>query len=368
MKEDRARMLWSGDEIDFRIGTGEVPDFRERPLGTSQKILGNFLPLVTTDWNNQAIEYEEQAYATMLSAPLDDVRLRGDEPSILLLRLRARNPGPNSGRAVVWFQVSPSERLELRGHMLVDVGDSRGAYGEPHLRAVLEPETGTLQMRDLPPSVDRPIDVPRPENEEHKLNALAHGGGALVWTVPLAAREAKGLDIKIPFRTMVSPADQHRVKRIHFDTRLDETLAYWKKRVTSGGMSIHTPDETLNGFYQAVLQHILVSEERDVTTGLTMCPCGTYDYNMFANETEIQVRLLDMRGLDQEAWRCLRPIVELQGSKPFPGRFKDTSAEFHGVKVDADHEYTHCGYNLNHGWTLWTILSFLWCRHLNEAL
>src|SRR6266487_4877251 len=68
-----------------------------------------------------------------------------------------------------------------------------------------------------------------------------------------------------------------------------------------------------------------------------------------------QVRLLDMRGLHQDAWRCLRPIVELQGSKPFPGRFRETSAEFHGVKVDDEHDYTHGGYNLNHGWTLWTL-------------
>ncbi|PYV35528.1 MAG: hypothetical protein DMG22_02080 [Acidobacteria bacterium] len=355
MKEDLASMQWSGDEIYFRIGTGEVPDFRERPLGASQEILDDALPLVTTDWSNQGIEYQEEAYATMLSAPLDDVRLRGDEPSILMLRLRAHNPGPNSSRAAVWFQVSPSEHLELRGQMLVGVGDSPGANREPRLRAVLESEPATLQVRDSPASVEPSIDVRGSEVEEQKPHANANGGGAVVWTVPLAAHEAKVLDIKIPFRTMVSAADQGRVEQIHFDTRLDETLAYWKKRVNSGGMSLHTPDETLNSFYQSVLQHILVSEERDVKTGLTMCPCGTYDYNMFANETDVQVRLLDMRGLHEEAWKCLRPLVELQGSKPFPGRFKDTSAEFHGVKVDADHDYTHSGYNLNHGWTLWTL-------------
>ncbi len=152
----------------------------------------------------------------------------------------------------------------------------------------------------------------------------------------------------------MSPAKQNRVSRIHFDTRLDETLGYWKRRITSG-MRLHVPDQMLNSFYLAVLQHILVSEERDLKTGYTMCPCGTYDYNMFANETDIQVRLLDMRGLHQDAWRCLRPIVELQGSKPFPGRFRETSAEFHGVKVDDEHDYTHGGYNLNHGWTLWTL-------------
>jgi hypothetical protein len=28
---------------------------------------------------------------------------------------------------------------------------------------------------------------------------------------------------------------------------------------------------------------------------------------------------------------------------------------FHGVRIDADHDYTHHGYNLNHGWILWTL-------------
>ena len=124
---------------------------------------------------------------------------------------------------------------------------------------------------------------------------------------------------------MTSPVEMKQVSRIRFETRLDETLGYWKRRITSG-MRLHVPDEMLNSFYLAVLQHILVSEERDLKTGYMMCPCGTYDYNMFANETDIQVRLLDMRGLHQDAWRCLRPIVELQGSKPFPGRFSETSA------------------------------------------
>lgn len=354
MKEDLARMLWDGDEIYFRIGTGAVPDFRERTTGTRQRVLDGYLPLVTTHWSEHALQYEEQAYATMLSAPLDDARLRGDEPSVLLLRLRAHNGATNPTQAIVWFQVSSPERLELRGQMLVGAGDSQGAYREPRLRAVLDPGGGTLQMRDLPRSVERPIDVRQQADQEQTLPAAAYGGKAVVWTVPLPARETKVLELKIPFRTLVATADEDRVKQIHFETRLNETLAYWKKRVTAG-MSIHVPDATLNSFYQAVLQHILVSEERDVKTGLTMCPCGTYDYNVFANETDIQVRLLDMRGLHQDAWRCLQPIVELQGSEAFPGLFKDTSAEFHGVKVDSDHDYTHGGYNLNHGWTLWTL-------------
>ena len=53
----------------------------------------------------------------------------------------------------------------------------------------------------------------------------------------------------------------------------------------------------LNRFSRAVIQHILISVQRDVPTGLYMDPCGTLDYKIFANETDVQVRYLEMLGL-----------------------------------------------------------------------
>lgn len=335
MKEDLARMLWEGDEIEFRLGTGQTPDFREREYGTRQSLLEDHLPVVITRWESEGIEYEEQAYATLVDAPLDDTRLRGDEPSVLFLRLQAHNSGSNAVEARVWFHVRPGEDWKLEDGLLVATGNAAGAYARPRLRAALETGEGTLEVGELP-------------------LGSAYQGKALLWRGSVPARDARTLTVKIPFRTMESAAELERVKRIHYDTRLGETLAYWRK-VISGGMRMRVPDEELNLFFLTALQHILVSSERDLATGYDMCPCGTYDYNMFANETNIQVRLLDMRALHERAWRCLRPIVELQGSKPFPGGFRDTSAELHGVLVDADHDYTHGGYNLNHGWTLWTL-------------
>jgi hypothetical protein len=131
-------------------------------------------------------------------------------------------------------------------------------------------------------------------------------------------------------------------------------IAYWRQAL-SAGMRLHVPDEYFNRFHRSVLQHILLSVYRDVPSGLYMAPCGTFSYNMFANETNMQVRLLDMRGLHDLAARFVEPLVALQGSKPLPGRFKQTDAIYHGVRIDKDHDYTHMGYNLNHGWTLWTL-------------
>lgn len=335
MKEDLARMLWQGDEIYFRIATGSIPTFRERESGTRQQVLEGYLPLVTTDWETEGIQYEEQAYATLLNAPLDEARLRGDEPSVLFLKLTARNAGSKPREAQAWLLVSPEETLEFEDGALLGTGNQESLYPSPRLRAAFETTTPNPALQNMPPG-------------------SAYPGKALRWSVSLPPGQAESLIIKIPFRTMVAAGEIAQVKSIRFDTRLDKTLSYWRK-ATSQGMQLHVPDETLNRFFRAVLQHILVSQEKDPQTGYTLCPCGTYDYNVFANETDIQVRLLNMRGLHDAAWRCLRPLVELQGSKPFSGRFSDTSAELHGVRVDKNHDYTMGGYNLDHGWTLWTL-------------
>lgn len=335
MKEDFERMLWSGDEIYFRIGTGEVPDFRECDFGTRQRVLEDYLPLVTTSWENEGIGYEEDAYATMLNAPLDEARLRGNEPSVMFLKLLARNGGSKLVEARVWFLVSPEETLVFQNGKLLGTGNKEGLYSSARLRAAFETGSTDLELQDMPPGSVYP-------------------GKALRWVVSLSPGQGESLIIKIPFRTMVAPDQIGHVTNIRFDTRLDETLDYWRK-ATSLGMQIQVPDEAFNRFFRASLQHVLVSQEKDVKTGYTMCPCGTYDYNVFANETDVQVRLLNMRGLHNVARHCLEPLIELQGSEAFPGQFTDTSAELHGVRVDKDHDYTMGGYNLDHGWTLWTI-------------
>jgi len=111
MKEDLAHMLWDGDLIYFLLGTGTTQDFRERELAAKQALLDDYLPLVTTQWETEGVGYKEEAYATMPDAPLDDAHLRGDEPSILFLRLNIRNLQDQPAEAQVWFQVSPPEQI-----------------------------------------------------------------------------------------------------------------------------------------------------------------------------------------------------------------------------------------------------------------
>jgi hypothetical protein len=346
MKEDTAHMLWEGDQIYFRIGTGDVPDFRESENSARQELLDDWLPRITTHWEDRGLIFEEQAYSTLLDAPLDDQQLHGNEPSITMLKVDVRNPRSSPATARIWLQIDPREELRYRDGLLLGIGDSKGSYSKPRLRASLQVSQGTVDIR----SIAQPAGH---EPGAHATNDESGIGQAAMWSVTVPAAGSRTVTVGVPFQTFESKNDQERIGRFEYGTRLEETLNYWRKQGESG-VHIHVPDAEFNRFQQSVLQHILVSTEKDLKTGYDMCPCGTYDYNMFANETAIQVRLLDMRGLHAWAWRCLKPYIELQGSKAPPGRFETTSAIFHGVRVDTEHDYTQSGYNLNHGWILWT--------------
>jgi hypothetical protein len=332
--EERARMLWDGDLIQYRIGTGAVPDFREREGAAQQSMLEDRLPVILTRWRQDGIEYHAEAFATLADAPLDPWKNRGDEPSVLMMKLEARNASAAPREAVVWLSVSPEERLRLRGGWLEAVANEKETYPAPRLRAVLTPRLGQPSAVSLPSESERQ-------------------GGAACWRVTLRPGAAAALEIRIPFMTPVADDEVRRLTAARYEAARGHVTTWWTE-ILGRGMRLHVPDDPFNRFHDAALQHILLSVYRDVPTGLFMAPCGTYDYNMYLNETMMLVRLLDMRGLHDLARQFLEPALALQGSKPFPGRFRETGAILHGVRVDADHDYTGTGYNLNHGWTLWT--------------
>jgi len=76
-EDEQPRMMWNGDQITYRIGTGETPDFRERERSANQRVIEDCLPVAVTTWTMDGIEYTQETFATLLDAPLDPVRNRG---------------------------------------------------------------------------------------------------------------------------------------------------------------------------------------------------------------------------------------------------------------------------------------------------
>ena len=312
-----------------------APDFRERENAAQQHVLDDYQPVVMTGWESEGIRYSEEAFSTLLDADLDPLRNRGDELSALLVRLHASNDSRAPRRAVVWFHINPVEDLRIRDGILEGIRDASGAYPQPRFRALLAASAGQFEIASLPAAAN-------------------YSGQAARWGFDLQPGASATLTFRITFRTLTDDASVRKLAAVDYDAARQRVTAYWRT-ATEPATRIHVPDELLNRFSRSAIQHILISVQRDVPTGLYMDPCGTLDYNIFANETDIQVRYLDMLGLHDLAAKFVEPMIALQGSKPFPGLFRQTDAILHGVRVDASHDYTHSGYNLNHGWTLWTL-------------
>jgi hypothetical protein len=115
-------------------------------------------------------------------------------------------------------------------------------------------------------------------------------------------------------------------------------------------MTIDVPEPALNNFYKANLWHNVITTDRDPLTGLYNQGVATIRYRVFANETVMIARSMDMRGEHLEAERFLEPMLHYQGHEPLKGRFSTKDAAFHGAG-----DYTHGEYAMNHGFTLWGV-------------
>src|SRR5438105_117772 len=95
-------------------------------------------PVVITDWSTEGVSYREESFATLLDAPLDPWKNRGDEISAFVVKVTATNASAHPAPAAVWLHVSPGEQLRVRDGVLEGIGASSVAYSKPRFRATLQ--------------------------------------------------------------------------------------------------------------------------------------------------------------------------------------------------------------------------------------
>jgi hypothetical protein len=137
------------------------------------------------------------------------------------------------------------------------------------------------------------------------------------------------------------------LQTVSFEEEVPRVLSYWRNRLAAD-MQIDVPDEAINNFYKANLWHNVITTDRDPETGLYNHCVATVRYRVFANETVMAARSMDMRGEHVEAERFLEPMLHYQGREPLKGRFSTKEGVFHSAG-----QYTHGEYSMNHGFVLW---------------
>ncbi|MDW8131288.1 MAG: hypothetical protein RMI94_12105, partial [Bryobacterales bacterium] len=327
------RLTWPEDAISWRLGAGEPPSFREAAGDSTLAQLEDHLPVALARWREGGLEYEEEAFATLLSGPLspEDPGRSEQTPAVLMLRLRVRNPEQGPREAHVWLAMRPPEALDWAGGFLT-ANQARDVRAHVRFPAAARVRIATCR--------DGAAQAP-----------------ALHARLPLAAGEQTHVDLAIPFIPGLSPSEREQLARLDYATERDRVVAYWRQ-ATAGAVPFRVPESRFNSFARGLLARIRLSVTKDPKSGLYMVPAASYRYQGHANEAAFQCHLLDALGHHQLAAKYLHTHVALQGSKPFAGSYTgDQRAVYHGMRVDDEYDYSAgaAPYNLNHGAVLWIL-------------
>lgn len=337
------------ERIPFRTTKGSldaVLDTRAEPRfdGGDREALVRYLehdrlPLMHVEWRTGPIEFHHEMAATILLGDIgDDDTRRGDETVVLLTQLAVRNASSSRQTATVNLRYNHDAPIRLlpNGVIAIEPGATTLPAGLAAIRgqvAVAGEQGLTAEGWTVLPAVDKGV------------------SSTLRWSAALEPGEVRDIYIKAPYVDLLDEAELERFTSMKAETEAPKVLDYWQNRISGGEtMTIDVPDEALKSFFDANLWHVLITTDRDPKTGLYNQGVGTFGYRVFANETVMIARSMDMRGEHKEAERFLEPMLHYQGSEPLKGRFSTKDGALHGAGP-----YTHGEYAMNHGFVLWGV-------------
>ena len=324
------RLRWNNDLIRFSIGTGETPSYREDHK-VQVSIAREYLPIILNRWEQDGLTFQEEAFATLLSGPLDptDPARSEQTPAVLMMRITARNDGTAARAAHVWFNIKPSGGLKLEQGRVYD------EEGNFLLAAVLPPADASLATADGPKTDER--------------------GHGVVSRFDVAAGGTATMDVHIPFVSDITGDDVGKLETLNHERERERVAQYWQN-IIDRTTRFTLPEPKFNCLARSVVPHIHISTTKDPKSGLFMVPAASYKYQVYANECCFQTLLLDALGDTRRSAQYLRTLTELQGTRSFPGNYSGPyDGVFHGIKVDDATDYTASGYGLDHGTVLWTL-------------
>jgi hypothetical protein len=324
------------EKLSALLDTREQPKFDGADREATRRWLEDgHLPLIHVEWKRGPLRYHHTLFSTILLGDYgDDVTRRGDETVVLLSKLKVTNTAETRQSATVNLRYSDHAKIDLRkdGTILLKGRDEAGSAGLHALRGVIssdkpaggEAANWTVQRSDSPEVSD-----------------------VLRWHDTLKPKETHLVYFKTPFVELLDSKELEHLNKISFEQEVQRVLEYWRTRLANG-MQIDVPDEEVNNFYKANLWHNIITTDRDPETGLYNQGVATVRYRVFANETVMVARSMDMRGEGLEAGRFIEPMLHYQGQEALKGRFSTKDGALHSAG-----DYTHGEYAMNHGFVLW---------------
>lgn len=317
---------WDGGAPQFKYSFG-LPQGRF----ADRTIAEGYLPLVTTRWLAGDLVYEQEAFADVLAANLNNgPPMQADDPVVAVVKIRIKNTGSAVENA----------RLTL---------SSKGI--DDHLNLVPQ----DLHVRgDMAVGQFEGREVLRYMVDVRGKGQVSNSGGEALYRIELQPHQEHTIFFKIPFITLTSPDDIRRLRSLNPERERAEVQQYWEKRVAAGS-EIRTPEPWLNEFYKAHKTHVLINDERELGSDRYVARVGSQAYGAFGNESTMMISGLDREGYWKEAERSYELFLHYQGTVALPGTFRTQKGELNGAGG-----YEMGGYNQHHGWILWGLAEHYW--------
>ncbi|MDD3213779.1 MAG: hypothetical protein PHY64_08890, partial [Eubacteriales bacterium] len=314
---DTAKTHWAGNELHFRLASGDPPSRHEGEEDAAQSMPDPRVPVYVTEWQDRFVDYRQTTFATLMDPAPDTIV--GDEDIMVMNRITLRNASSEARTAHLLVESYPGEQLTLQGGALLACGRVRPGdtpvvgwtvqpYPDPYLRAQIN-ANGRGRLRCIPFTAAGNTSLsmqPQFGFEGYDRNPVRQPPSScvpttLLYELDLGAYETHTIDFILPYPSLSSESDWEPLRERCFDAELERVKRFWLGFAEQGA-SLTLPGESkLNDFAQAVPWHVALTAMRDLRTGLYMVPAGTYGYGACGNEAALQIRMLDYLGYHEDA-------------------------------------------------------------------
>ncbi len=328
---EKRRLEWPEDQISWRVGTGLRPTFRPEAEDSKMSILEDYLPVPMVNWSNEDIHYSEEAFATVLTGPLEaeDPGRNEGTPAVLMMRFKIKNTLANANTSHLWLGVTPSEPVEFKNEMLLEADRQ---LVRAHLRL---PDSSRVSVAEI--NGDGQV-----LQGLHIATALPPDGDCV-------------LTVLIPFIPRLTPAERSQLAALNYEDERKRIVHYWRG-VVAQAMPFALPETRFVSFVKAALIHTRITATKDPLSGLYIYAPASYLYQAFVNEIGSQCVTLDGLGDQKRSEAYLEAVMKLQGTVPLPGTYTgDQQGVYNGMHIADDRDYTEGDYNLHHGAALWAL-------------
>jgi hypothetical protein len=314
-------------------------------VGKDQRLKEGWLPLIDTLWSQNTLEFERRDFGALLPQEQVPEKLIGNEPAILISRLRIKNSSPTN--EVATYYIRPWK----------PVGESRFTYG-PIPAGSQEAWTTTLR--------------------DDLIVASTGGAEVLVCCVDTHQKGTLVLDPEhnaVQYEVHLGPGEEHiihtvipgwepsiqeaaKLRGLDYDQVETNVSQHWKD-VASQSMRIRVPDTRLQNIFNASLQHFYLCLTTNGEKDHYFPNTAMFYYGCIGSESSPIIRALDMLGLHHRAERCLEAFLATQGEFMPEGDY--------GSKEGGFYRFWPI-YTVNQGGVLWALADHYRFTRDNEWL